>query len=615
MKRLATESLIRSPSKTVSKPNSWNAIQLTMTTKRIRWKLGALSGLAVVLITLIPQVSLWTARGRDWKGAYALTDTDELAYSGYLNSIINGKPRRNDPSLGVQAEQLAAKHETFLSVQFFPPYAIAWVSRVFGLTASTAFILLTPVFAFAASLAVFWLLVEVGGDEKAAAIGVLLVLLCGVLASANPLTEENYYGVFSFLRRYIPAFPFPLFFVFCVFVWRAFTGARTRSLWWAVAAGLIFSILIYSYFYLWTAAGAWLFSFTVLWLILRPEERTRVVKATGIIFAIATVALIPYFYLLSQRAATTDNLTALQETRFPDLFRFTEILGLAIIAAIVYGIRKGVLSWKSPVVLFAASCVSTTFIVLNQHVLTGRSLQPFHYEQFILNYLILGAAVVLDARWGKYLTRRPLICIAIALVIGLSLALKTSRVNLEQNRKRDEALPIFTTLERDLVQNRSTGAVLFDQTVLAASAPSSSSLSLLWSPYMYAYGTIGSDENKERLFQYFYFLGADENRVRKMLSTGLVFRAAVFGLERVNKTLAREFTAVTDEEVGQQVEAYKLYAATFSAQVASKWPILYVVVSKDHTYDFSNLDRWYQRDAVDGIGNSLVFRVRRRNGE
>src|SRR5687767_11594899 len=187
--------------------------------RRIRWKFGILAGLAVVLVTMIPQLSLWIDRGGEGRGAYAIVDPDELGYSAYLNSIVNGRSRRNDPSSG----GITNKYETLYSIQFFPPYALAFVAKIFRLSTPTVFILFTPVFAFLSSFAVFWLLSAVTGDEKTAAIGVLLALLCGVLASAIPLIEHNSYAVFSFLRRYIPGLGFPLFFVFCVCVWRAFT--------------------------------------------------------------------------------------------------------------------------------------------------------------------------------------------------------------------------------------------------------------------------------------------------------------------------------------------------------------------------------------------------------
>src|SRR5687768_14015584 len=84
--------------------------------RRIRWKFGVLAGLAVVLVAMIPQVSLWIERGGEAHGAYAIVDPDELAYSGYINSIVNGKSRRNDPFLG----GATTDHETYFSIQFVP---------------------------------------------------------------------------------------------------------------------------------------------------------------------------------------------------------------------------------------------------------------------------------------------------------------------------------------------------------------------------------------------------------------------------------------------------------------------------------------------------------------
>ena len=199
-------------------------------------EVGVLAGLAVVVVTMIPQLRLWANRGGEWHGAYAIVDPDELVYSAYLNSVVNGRPRRNDPYFA----GAGINHETYFSIQFFPAYSLAFVANLFGVSAPTVFILFIPLFAFLSSLAVFWLLSEVTGDEKVAAIGVLLILLCGLLASANLLIEDNYYAVFSFLRRSVPGFPFPLFFVFCVCVWRALS--RVSWLAWSFAAAIVFAI-------------------------------------------------------------------------------------------------------------------------------------------------------------------------------------------------------------------------------------------------------------------------------------------------------------------------------------------------------------------------------------
>ena len=576
--------------------------------RRIRWKFGILAGLAVVLVTMIPQVSLWVERAGDGHGAYAIVDPDELAYSGYLNSIVNGKSRRNDPFLG----GASTDHETYFSIQFVPTYALAFVAKLSGLSTATVFILLSPLFAFLSSLAVFWLLSEITGDEKVAAVGVLLALLCGILASANLLIEDNHYAVFSYLRRSVPAFAFPLFFVFFVCVWHAFNRSGSVSVAWAIPAGAIMVVLIYSYFYLWTTAGALLCILALLWIIFHKESRPNVLKVVAIIGAFTLVALVPYLQMLAQRSRTTDHYMILVLTHAPDVFRFTELLGALILGAIVYANRKGRINLRSPAILFAAACAITPFIVLNQQVLTGRSLQPFHFDQFALSYLVLVAAVIVDSLWWRLITKRAILWISLSLVVGVSLAAKATKVNSAQNHTTDAALPLFAAIEEDVRHNPSNGSVLFDRTLLSAVAPTyTSSLRALWSPYGFTYGSVTQQEDNERLFQYFYYLGVEEKKLEELLN-GAVYRAGLFGLHRVNPTLTQKFVPVTQDEVQARIRDYSQYKQTFSEEEAKKWPLSYVVLTVNRKYELSNLDRWYERDGGRQVGDSVIYRVRQR---
>ena len=84
-------------------------------------------------------------------------------------------------------------------------------------------------------------------------------------------------------------------------------GVCRKSNRWALAAGAILAILIYSYFYLWTAAAAWLFCFAVLWLVARADDRRAVAKNILIVASVSIAALVPYLYLLTQRAHTIDE--------------------------------------------------------------------------------------------------------------------------------------------------------------------------------------------------------------------------------------------------------------------------------------------------------------------
>lgn len=577
---------------------------------RIRWKLAVLTGFTVAFITFIPQIYVCLERGREWQGSYALMDTDELVYSAYVNALLDGKPRRNNPYLSAPPSSL---HESYFSIQFLPPYLVALIARLSRLSTPTVFLLLLPLMAFASALAVFWLLRELMGEDLAAAVGVLIVLLCGVFASPAPITaHNNFYAEFSFLRRYIPALPFPLFFIFCVFMWRSYTRTALKSIWWTVGAAFVFILMMYSYFFLWTAALAWLVCLTALWLVLRPDERGTILKSFLLFLLVVCAASIPYFSLISHRSFEIDRDQALVLTHVPDLLRFTEILGALIFATLLFCIFRGAVRKESRKVIFVAACALAPFVALNQQVVTGRSLQPFHYEQFILNYHLLVGVVVLDWLALKLFRRWRVLVTAITLVIGLTLALKSTIVNSRQNLSRDEVVPIYRRLNDHFSANTSVGSALFGHTLLAADAATNCSIPALWSPYMYTYGTMNIDEHRERFFQYLYYLGIDREGLRTLLQEESVYRGALFGVPRINKTLIQNFVPITAEEINAELESYSLYKANFTAAQARKWPLSYVVIPVGYPQSLSNMDLWYVREAEEEIGPAVLYRVRLR---
>ena len=155
----------------------------------------------MVLLSLIPQFHLWLVRGRDWNGAYVSPQGDEPLYSAYINALIEGRTRKNDPFGGQDSSSSVNLPESIFSIQFVPAYAIALPARTFGASASTAFIVLIAAAALLASLSVFWLLNYVAGDHRLAAAGTLFVLCLGCVVGR--------YGLFgTFLDVGIPSLPF-----------------------------------------------------------------------------------------------------------------------------------------------------------------------------------------------------------------------------------------------------------------------------------------------------------------------------------------------------------------------------------------------------------------------
>jgi hypothetical protein len=65
-----------------------------------RWRFGLLSAAIVTLIAVAPQLFFCFSRGSQWNGAYAQTHGDEAVYASYLNALVDGRPRRNNPYSG-----------------------------------------------------------------------------------------------------------------------------------------------------------------------------------------------------------------------------------------------------------------------------------------------------------------------------------------------------------------------------------------------------------------------------------------------------------------------------------------------------------------------------------
>ena len=583
-------------------PSSTNPTTLELFLMRLgTWKWGVISGLIFAIIISIPQAHVWYARGTEWNGSCAYLDSDELPYAAYTNALIDGRPRRNDPYSG----QDDKRFETLFSIQFLPAYVVALPSRLLGLSANTAFIFLLPLAAFSATLVIFWLLLQLTNKVPIAAVGSVLVLSLGSVITHNPLHVlqgiESGYTAFPFLRRYIPAVPFPLFLAMIVFTWRALT----RHVGWAVMAGFGLIGLVFSYFFLWTATAAWLAAILLLWFIARPQDRTRVWKSAVIITGMAVPALIVYTKLLSNRISTNDRGLLLEFTHTPDLFRGPEIYAALVVLLLLYRIRKGVSSPRDPKMILVASLAVATFIVFNQQVITGRSLQPFHYEEFVANYWMSLALLLCLTTFPQQLSKRILVYLGIGgFGIALLLAVQVSKATLASNSQFDEVRAVALKL-RD---NNLKGTVFAPNFRLTNSIAATARNPVLWSRYFYTFSDVDNEQQKKRYFQHIYFAGYDSERLMYLLHNDYFARWEVFGADRVNPALSRNFRDITEDEIAGAIHEYQSFVESFSLDLARSPLLSYATVSPNS--DLTNLDRWYARDEGIKAGSFIIYQLR-----
>lgn len=597
---------------------------------------SALAVAAITLLALMPQLQFWVVRGSQWHGAYVILQPDELLYSDYVNALIDGRPRRNDPVSGRDDHPQAPLQESLFSIQFIPPYAIAFLARAFDASASTAFIVLMGAAGLLTSLSVYWLLASVMGNSKLAAIGVLIVLCFGALAGGQGLIglllnpNVKFLGL-PFLRGYEPSAPFPLFFVFCTMIWKSLTTAFKRTaIIKALLAGAALGLLIFSYFYLWTAAAAWFVCIACLWLVMRPLDRRATIRTIIISSTPAVLALGFYIYLLSKLPSALDKAQVLTLTHRSDLMRIPEIIGACILMELIIIVRRNRVSRNDPHVIFAASFALLPFLVFNQQLISGRSIQPFHYEVLIANYVVLVSLVLVLGLLQPAISRR-----AMLLIVALCLSWGTIEVNLafrarySANVINDEMVPVLLRLKEQasndgtlegLRDHGKAPALVFSPDywlsgVLPTWAPQGSLLATGSASFQ----SLSEAEPKERFYSHLYYCRRSKDYLRELLndrigdSFGTYYaRSNIFGPERGVAFLSQDFQPIRQDEIEYEVSAYEAFANSFSRNEASKLPLGYAVARADGDFDFSHIDLWYERDDGERIGAYALYRLKLR---
>jgi hypothetical protein len=586
--------------------------------------------LAVALLCLYPQFLMWGVRGHEWKGAYTQVNGDEWLYSAYIQALIDGRPRRNDPYTGRDDRPQTPQPESVFSIQFIPAYLIAVPARLLGISASTSFIALNFITPFLLCLSLAWLINLVSGAPKFSASGAVFVICFGGFAAGVGLVSlwanTGQYYFLPFMRRYEPSAMIPVFFLFCGFNWRSLRTQGSPSFVWAITAGLTLAVLIFSYLYLWTTAVAWLVSLALLWLLVYRQNLKAFVISFSTIMAVCALALIPYALLLGHRSATLATDQKLTASHAPEFLRVPELISIfSVLVLVLFGIRKR-MKWKQPEMVMALSFLLAPLLVFNQQIVTGKSLQPFHFEMFITNYLVLvgvvlGAFLIYQAGGLKNLTINRVAVWIVMISLwwaAIELVIHT-KVIVNESKVIDSAAGVCHRL-REKSQNESSGLppnnnprplVLTTDYQVSTILPTFAPQAVLWSPN-FDFINIGPEERRDRLYKFLYLSDFDGNKFGAALRQPMSTLAAVtFGHERVLPDLAVNTKPISEDEIAGKVSDYEQFCQTFTRETASSHPLSYVVAPVSGA-NLTNLDRWYERDEGERIDGWLLYTVKLR---
>jgi hypothetical protein len=595
---------------------------------KLMWRFGIIAGLFLAVFTLYPQFKMWYLRGDDWQGHYAYNDIDEVAYASYVKALIDGRPRKNDPYTGRDDAPHDPQPESLFSIQFAAPYAVALPARLFGIGAPWAMTLAGAFAGFLAALAAFWVIGRITGNSLYAMMGSLLMLAGGALAAGEGAIGEildlSYsYPYFPAFRRYIPAVPFAAFLAMIGFVWlMASAGELRKKLVYAALAALCFAFTNFSYFYTWTTGAAWLGCLGIVWLAARPEGFRNDLKAFFALGAGCLLSLLPYAYLLSKRSHTMDDVQLLVQTHAPDFNRVPEYLSFLVLLIILAGGLLKKINWRERETLFAVSFALVPIVVFNQQVITGRSLQPIHYQVFIGNYVAALALVTAIGIWLKKseLFNRTGAQVAIAFVSLLAVGWGfvechyTVRVLDDANIERDRGFDVglyLTDIYRPNGDTHKTVIMPFSM-LQGDDLPTIAPQSVLWARHQHVFAGVSWQENKERYYQYLHFQGVQPEHLANSMKTqgDFVSMIALFGWGRHTDRLNSAYKPLTYGEIDEEAAIYGEYIKNFNPRNSPETILSYLSVPTDWNPDFENIDKWYDRELIASFPLYNLYRVK-----
>ena len=221
--------------------------------------------------------------------------------------------------------------------------------------------------------------------------------------------------------------------------------------------------------------------------------------------------------------------------------------------------------------------------------MTGRSLQPFHYEFYVINYVVLLAIVLVAAIfWQRLFGKFKRLSIGLLLVIsvisigwGYIEAKETTIFWDDTNIRRDEAMPVNLRLKELAGGNIETAkqqTTLNLEPLQADSQPTVAPQAVIWARHQHVFSGLKDwEENKIRYYQLLYYSDLDAEYLRKSLIGCRNIEAcmALFGWDRFNAKLSANARPLTLPEIEDEVANYENFSKNFSVEDA-KSPLIFL---------------------------------------
>jgi hypothetical protein len=267
--------------------------------------------------------------------------------------------------------------------------------------------------------------------------------------------------------------------------------------------------------------------------------------------------------------------------------------------------------------------------VFNQQAITGKAIQPHHFAHFVTNYgvliaLLLSISFNSRLRSSRVLLWLGVICFSWGLIeVGLTARFATVPAAIANDKIVSVLLRLKDLSKKDgtvdelRTHGLATALVFSPRMAVTALLPTWTSQGTLLDMRGLDFGTATDQQRMQYLHMHLYYSDLDSESFREALNDSgkhqdinFYSRSVVFGYDRTLRGLAPKFQPIKPEEIEQQVQLYEAYINSFSRDEALQRPIKYAIIPVEGSFDFSNLDRWYERDAGERVGDYVLYTLK-----
>lgn len=353
--------------------------------------------LLVGLISAAPELLAIKDLGRDYQGIPLFKLNDNLYYIAKIQDVIDGHFFANSPAL----YEYKGSQSFILSIgELF----YAWPVQLLGISVSRIIVInkfLLPAILF---LLTYWLIKVIGlsGQDKAGNINAIaggLFIVFGRylidVKNAGLLISGQIHNFVSlgWTRPVNPITGALLLLIFLLVVWRLLNYKSKLLL---LGGGLVLGSMVY-YFFSWGIALA---VAAVLAVIYFFKKEFKVFNSLIIVILTSFLASLPYWYNLIFNLSSSENgnvtiKSGIIHTREPLLNKVLITNLLFFLPCLIYEyfknkkINKKIGDWW----WFCLALLVGGLVALNQQLITGRTVWPYHFVQYSIPLAIIAMII------------------------------------------------------------------------------------------------------------------------------------------------------------------------------------------------------------------------------